>query len=147
MEKLNSLKRFSLSLLLIFTFIFTMSILKANACGISDEIVIEGQASWQVQAFEGLSETYKTTNAHEVTICGNDLRIEDACELRYIDMGFMGVGGSTTAEALLCRTGTRVGGEGLFASNMYLDVVIPLPLCSCAYVSGSSVSYINVWAR
>ena len=118
-----------------------------GACqGISDEIVIEGSAGWQIQAFEGISEACKVTDIHDEVVCGDDLRIENSCELKYTEMDFVGIAGSTMANASLCRTGTRVGGEGVFMSDMYLDVVVPLPWCSWAYVYGSSMSYVNVWA-
>jgi len=119
-----------------------------GACqGISDEIVIEGSASWQAQAFEGVTESYKCTELTEVARCGDDLRIEDSCELKITDMYFVGIAANTMANASLCRTGTRVGGEGVFMSDMYLDVVVPLPWYSWAYVYGSSMSYVNVWAH
>jgi len=142
------LKKFSFSMLLIFTFILTISVLKANACGISDEIIIEGQSSWQVQAFEGFTENYKVTGTHERVVCGDDLKIENACELKSTYMDFVGIGGSTIAEATLCRTGNHIGGEGIFESNTYLNVVIPLPFwCSHIQVCGSSMSYTNVYAH
>jgi len=134
---------------LLLIFVFAVGIATApqvNACGISDEIEISVETGWQAQAFEGFSESYKCTDIHEVTKCGNDMKIEDMCELKITDMSFVGIAGNTMANASLCRTGNAAG-EGMGYSSMYMDVVIPLPFpCTWASVSGSSMSSVSVWA-
>jgi len=142
---------FSLLSILAFAIGMVAAPQQANACGISDEasdeMIINGDAGWQAQAFEGMVETCKATEIYQETVCGDDIKIEDSCELKFTDMYFLGVAGTTTAEASLCRTGSDVGGEGMFMSEMYMDVVIPLPFpCTWAYVSGGSMSYVDVWA-
>ena len=139
------MKHFIFTLL---AFIFVLGIATSHAAGISDEITINGESSWQVQAFEGLSETYKATKTYERVTCGDDLKVENACEFKITEIGFVGIAGNTAAEGNLCRTGKGVGGEGAFESKMYLDVVVPLPFChSYVQVGGASSSYVNVWAK